>query len=60
MGLDVVLSLFVYTFSTVAFFLLGAGVLHGFETIPQGADTIRSLSRIVWRPLIFGSLRWAS
>ncbi len=42
--LDVVLSLFVYTFATVAFFLLGAGVLHGLDTIPQGADTIRSLS----------------
>ena len=46
MGLDVGLSLFVYTFSTVAFFLLGAGVLHGLQTIPQGADTIRSLSRM--------------
>ena len=31
---------------TVAFFLLGAGVLHGLQTIPQGADTIRSLSRM--------------
>ena len=44
MGLDVILSLFVYTFSTVAFFLLGAGVLHGLQTVPEGADTIRTLS----------------
>ena len=34
--LDVVLSLFVYTFATVAFFLLGAGVLHGLDTIHKG------------------------
>ena len=46
MGVDVLCAMVIYTFSTVAFYLLGAGVLHGLGVIPQGTETIRILSSI--------------
>ena len=46
MGVDVLCSMFVYTFATIAFYLLGAGVLHGLEVIPKGTETIAILSNI--------------
>jgi hypothetical protein len=58
--LDVICSFVLYTFATVAFFLLGAGVLHPLGQTPAGSDTIRALSRMYtdtlgeWsRPLFF-------
>lgn len=44
MGIDVLSSLVIYTFATLAFYLLGAGVLHGQATVPQGADMVSTLS----------------
>jgi Mn2+/Fe2+ NRAMP family transporter len=46
MHTDIVVSLVVYSVATVAFFLLGAGVLHGTGTVPKGNDMIAVLSRI--------------
>ncbi len=46
MGVDVLCSMFVYTFATIAFYLLGAGVLHGLDVIPKGTETIAILSNI--------------
>ena len=46
MGVDVLCSMFVYTFATIAFYLLGAEVLHGLEVIPKGTETIAILSNI--------------
>ncbi len=46
MGVDVLCSMFVYTFATIAFYLLGAGVLHGLDVVPRGAETIAILSNI--------------
>ena len=46
MGVDVLCSMFVYTFATIAFYLLGAGVLHGLDVIPKGTETISILSSI--------------
>jgi manganese transport protein len=46
MHLDIVCSLVVYTMATVAFYLLGAGVLHGQGLVPAAGDTIRILSQI--------------
>ncbi len=46
MSVDVTLSLFVYTFGTIAFYLLGGAVLHAAGIVPSGADTVRSLSRM--------------
>jgi hypothetical protein len=45
-------SAVVYTFATVAFFLLGAAILGRIELIPAGDDMVRSLS-VMYRP-VFG------
>jgi len=46
MGVDVVNSMLIYTFATVAFYLLGAGVLNGMGLIPQGTEMVQTLSSI--------------
>ncbi len=46
MGIDVLSAMVIYTFSTVAFYLLGAGVLHGLGVVPQGTETISILSSV--------------
>ncbi len=44
MGFDVVNSMLIYTFATVAFYLLGAGILHGMGIVPRGAEMVHMLS----------------
>ena len=46
MGVDVVNSMVIYTFATIAFYLLGAGVLHSMGVVPQGAEMVSTLSSI--------------
>jgi manganese transport protein len=46
MHLDILWSLVIYTLATVAFYLLGAGVLHRAGTVPPDRDMIRVLSQI--------------
>lgn len=46
MHLDILCSLAIYTMATVAFYLLGAGVLHRMGMIPASQDTVAVLSRI--------------
>ena len=46
MGVDVLSAMVIYTFSTVAFYLLGAGVLHALGVVPQGSETISILSSV--------------
>jgi len=43
---DAFLSMLVYTFMTVAFYLLGASILHAQGLKPQGFDTVKTLSRM--------------
>lgn len=56
---DVWLSMVVYTFATVAFFLLGAAVLGRAGLNPEGSDMIRTLSEMYvpvfgsWAPPVF-------
>jgi len=45
MHLDIACSMIIYTVATVAFYLLGAGVLHGRGTVPAAADMIAVLSQ---------------
>ena len=40
MGADVIFSASVYTFATVAFYLLGAGILHGLGVVPEGTEMV--------------------
>ncbi|HXE81207.1 MAG TPA: Nramp family divalent metal transporter [Vicinamibacterales bacterium] len=46
MRLDIIVSLVIYTVATVAFFLLGAGVLHAQGLVPASSDLIAILSRL--------------
>jgi manganese transport protein len=46
MHVDILVSLVVYTLATIAFYLLGAGVLHSQGLVPRGSDLIVVLSRI--------------
>ena len=46
MHLDIACSLVIYTFATLAFYLLGAGVLHRLGLEPQGNEMIVTLSRL--------------
>ena len=46
MGIDVLGSMILYTFPTVAFYLLGAGILHSMGVVPQGSEMVGMLSNI--------------
>ncbi len=46
MHLDIGASMVIYTVATLAFYLLGAGVLHGMGLIPSSNDMIPVLSKI--------------
>jgi manganese transport protein len=51
MHLDIVCSLVIYTLATVAFYLLGAGVLHRMGLVPAERDTVIVLSNIYTQTL---------
>ncbi len=46
MGVDILNSMVIYTFATIAFYLLGAGVLHGLGVIPQGTEMVSVLANM--------------
>jgi manganese transport protein len=51
MHLDIACSLAIYTMATVAFYLLGAGVLHRLGIVPAARDTVAVLSQIYTQTL---------
>ena len=51
MHVDIVVSMIIYTVATMAFYLLGAGVLHGMGLVPASADMIPVLSNIYTQTL---------
>ena len=51
MHLDITCSLAIYTMATVAFYLLGAGVLHSMGVVPAAKDTVAVLSNIYTQTL---------
>jgi manganese transport protein len=51
MHLDIACSLVIYTMATVAFYLLGAGVLHRMGMVPAARDTVAVLSQIYTQTL---------
>jgi Mn2+/Fe2+ NRAMP family transporter len=71
---DALLSMVIYTFSTVAFYLMGASVLHAQGLLPRGNEMITTLARMYtdtvgpWATRIYlvgaiavlGSTLWAS
>ena len=46
MHVDILLAMVIYTFSTVAFYLLGAGVLNNLGLIPESSKMIENLSKM--------------
>jgi manganese transport protein len=46
MNLDILASMVIYTVATVAFYLLGAGILHSQGLVPAAKDMIPVLSRM--------------
>ncbi|MFP5068080.1 Nramp family divalent metal transporter [Pseudonocardia nantongensis] len=71
---DALVSWVIYTFGTLAFYLMGASVLHPQGLVPEGNETITTLSRLytdvlgTWASVVFligaiavlGSTMWAS
>lgn len=51
MHLDILWSLAIYTMATIAFYLLGAAVLHRLGIVPTDRDTLRVLSNIYTQTL---------
>ncbi len=51
MHVDILLSMVVYSIATVAFYFLGAGVLHGTGRVPAASDMIPTLSTLYTRTL---------
>ena len=51
MGTDVLSACVIYTFATVAFYFLGAGVLSGMGLVPKGLDMVRTLSHMFTQTL---------
>ena len=51
MHVDILCSLVIYTLATVAFYLLGAGVLNRMGVIPAGNETVSILSQIYTQTL---------
>jgi len=46
LGFDVINSMVIYTFATIAFYLLGAGILNGMGIVPAGTEMIETLSNM--------------
>ncbi|MGH9722520.1 MAG: Nramp family divalent metal transporter [Bryobacteraceae bacterium] len=46
MHMDILCSMVIYTIATIAFYLLGAGVLNGLGLVPASKDMIQVLSNI--------------
>ncbi len=51
MHTDIVASMVIYTVATVAFYVLGAGVLNGMGLVPKEAEMISTLSNIYTQTL---------
>ncbi len=51
MNMDIVASMFIYTVATVAFYLLGAGILHPQGLVPAASDMIPVLSNMYTQTL---------
>jgi Mn2+/Fe2+ NRAMP family transporter len=51
MHVDILASMVIYTVATLAFYLLGAGILHGMGLVPAARDMIPVLSNIYTQTL---------
>lgn len=51
MNIDILSSMLIYTIATIAFYLLGAGILNGMGLMPSAKDMIKVLSNIYTKTL---------
>jgi Mn2+/Fe2+ NRAMP family transporter len=51
MHVDIICSMVIYTIATLAFYLLGAGILHNMGLVPAAQDMIQVLSNIYTQSL---------
>ncbi len=51
MHIDILATMVIYTIATIAFYLLGAGILHGMGKVPTAKDMIPTLSNIYTQTL---------
>lgn len=51
MHTDILVSMIIYTVATLAFYFLGAGILHGMGKVPAASDMIPTLSNIYTQTL---------
>jgi manganese transport protein len=51
MHTDIIVSMIIYTIATVAFYMLGAGILHSMGKVPSAKDMIPTLSNIYTQTL---------
>lgn len=51
MHVDIFCSLVIYSLATIAFYLLGAGILYRMGTVPAARDTVQVLSQIYTQTL---------
>lgn len=51
MHADILATMVIYTVATIAFYLLGAGILHGMGKVPSATDMIPTLSNIYTQTL---------
>jgi Mn2+/Fe2+ NRAMP family transporter len=51
MEVDVIASMVIYTIATLAFYLLGAGILHGMGLMPKAGEMITTLSNMYTQTL---------
>ena len=51
MHVDILCSLVIYSLATIAFYLLGAGILYRMGTVPAARDTVQVLSQIYTQTL---------
>jgi hypothetical protein len=51
MHVDIACSLVIYSLATIAFYLLGAGILYRMGTVPAARDTVQVLSQIYTQTL---------
>jgi Mn2+/Fe2+ NRAMP family transporter len=51
MHTDIIATMVIYTIATIAFYLLGAGILHGMGKVPAAKDMIPVLSNIYTQTL---------
>ncbi len=51
MHVDIACSLVIYSLATIAFYMLGAGILYRMGTVPAASDTVQVLSQIYTQTL---------